>query len=241
MTCDKENKTMTKEPFFTEQELKEMGTRTADLIVAAIDSGDLEKAKTLTRRMLEEALRSHDFYVYWVTSLLSHIYRGYGDDALYKAVNESYGNALRPTLEKTVRGNDFRKKVENVASGQRGHLQPIEIVEDDEKVTLMMQPCGSGGRLMLNRYYEPPADLAKVKKAQNMTFDKEEFPIYCIHCPIGEIIALESAGLPLFALEPGERIGEDACKFHIYKMPNAIPAEFYERFGWKKRLPTDGR
>ena len=44
---------------FTESELKEMGMQTVDLIHEAIDKGDKERAKRLSRRMYTEWLSMH--------------------------------------------------------------------------------------------------------------------------------------------------------------------------------------
>jgi hypothetical protein len=42
---------MSKKRVFTDEELQEMGTRTLDLVMAAIDAGDKEKAKELAAKM----------------------------------------------------------------------------------------------------------------------------------------------------------------------------------------------
>lgn len=227
---------MKKKQIFTKEGLEEMGVRTSDLIDAAIDAGDLQEAKRLNHRMVEEFQIGHDGYLEWVTGLMSHIYRKYGDDALYEALHESFGDMFKPMLEShTQESLDVLQRVEMAATMIRGHAQPMKVVEDDEKITLMMRPCGSGGRLVQNNKYEPTGTFAKVKKAQTMTFSREDFPVYCTHCAIGEILAIEYTGAPLFAIEPAAKIGEQLCRFHVYKDPVAIPDEVYERFGKKKK------
>ncbi|MEM7468330.1 MAG: hypothetical protein AAF387_15780 [Pseudomonadota bacterium] len=47
--------------------------------------------------------------------------------------------------------------------GLHGHLQPLEIVQDEEKVTIFMKPCGSGGRLVQHGGYEAPLNFHRVK------------------------------------------------------------------------------
>lgn len=215
---------------FAEEELELAGARTSDLIDAAIDSGDLQKAKRLNHRMYKEFLGMHDLYLRWVTALLSHIYGRYGDDALHQALGESFAVPFRPVAE-TYHGSDARAKVERFAWGLRGHMQPLRIVEDDDKITLMMQPCGSGGRLVLNKEYEGPTAFAKIRKPQHMTFGREDFPIYCAHCSFQEMLPLEWFGEPVFVAEPAQRIGEQPCLFHIYKDPRRIPGKYYERYG----------
>jgi hypothetical protein len=124
---------------FTDKELEEMGTRTLDLVLEAIDAGDREKAKNLAERMYKEFNFLHDGYMFWVTGLLTHIYNNYGIDAVERAEREAHtieGRTVFRPPEKT----DIRSLVEHLASGLRGHLQPIKIQEDDEKISLTMQP-----------------------------------------------------------------------------------------------------
>ena len=49
-----------------------------------------------------------------------------------------------PSLDKMPQ--DLRARVKMFAAGLRGHLQPLHIEEDDEKVVIQMRPCGSAAR-----------------------------------------------------------------------------------------------
>jgi hypothetical protein len=213
---------------FTDEELELLGARTADLIDAALDAGDVQKAKKLSHRMAKECLAMHDLYLWWVTSMLSFIYRRYGDEVMYEALSEGYGLRFREAAEKVI-GQDPRRKAEILAGGNRGHQLPMKIAEDDEKITFFMGPCGSGGRLMLEKAYGPPMNLAKIKKAQPMTFGRKDFPIYCAHCFAQEVLPMQWFGEPVFVVEPADKIGEEPCRLHIYKDPKKVPAEFRER------------
>ncbi|MDD5398916.1 MAG: hypothetical protein PHU70_07550 [Dehalococcoidia bacterium] len=51
---------------------------------------------------------------------------------------------------------------------------------------------------------------------------------------------MEKTGYPLWVIDIPEKVGEEPCKFHIYKDPNGIPARFYERYGLKKPTPKSG-
>jgi len=76
---------MASKRIFTDKELEEMGTRTLDLVLEAIEAGDKERAKNLAERMYKEFNFLHDGYMFWVTGLLTHIYKNYGIDAVEKA------------------------------------------------------------------------------------------------------------------------------------------------------------
>jgi len=217
---------------FTESELKEMGKRTRDLIDEAIDAGDLEKAKRLNHRMYSEFLAMHDFYRDWVTGTLSYIWEHDGDDALYESLKQGLSSRFKQMVESYEKA-DFRRKVEMFAMGLRGHLQPIEVEEDEEKVCLTMHPCGSGERLVQEGAYGPPKNFSTVMDPHPMTYSRPNCPIYCTHEPILEILPIEWIGHPVWvAFPPEDRWG--GCSFCIYKDPKAIPEEVYKRLGKEK-------
>jgi hypothetical protein len=224
---------MAGKPIFTDKELEEMGTRTLDLVLEAIDSGDKEKAKNLAERMYKEFNFLHDGYMFWVTGLLTHIYKNYGIDAVEKAEREAHTIEGR-TVFKPPEKTDIRSFVEHLASGLRGHLQPIEIREDDEKISLTMQPCGSGERIIQKGGYSPEVGLATVKEPHNITWGMKDFPIYCVHCPVMEILSIESTGNFGAVHIVSEPIKHGSCQFVFYKDPAKIPEEFYTRIGKSK-------
>ena len=155
---------------FTDRELKEMGTRTLDLVLENIEAGNKEKAKELARRMYQEFNYLHDGYMFWVTGLQTYIYEKYGIEAVEAAERKAHtieGEVVFKPSEKT----DIRSLVEHLASGLRGHLQPITIKEDDEKISLTMQPCGSGERIIQKGGYE--AGLARIDAPHKITWGME--------------------------------------------------------------------
>jgi hypothetical protein len=224
---------MTAKRIFTDQELKEMGTRTLDLVMKAIDAGEKEKAKELANRMYKEFNFLHDGYFFWVTGLQTYIYKKYGIDAVEEAEREAHrieGEIVFRPPEKT----DIRSLVEHLASGLRGHLQPISIKEDDEKITLSMQPCGSGERLIQMGGYE--AGLARVKEPHRITWGMKDFPLYCVHCPVMEMMDIERTGRFGAVHIVTQPMYHGSCQFAFYKDPADIPEEFYTRIG--KRPPS---
>ncbi len=224
---------MKKNRIFTEKQLKEMGTRTLDLLLEAIDAGDKEKARELARRMYGEFQHLHNGYMFWVSGLLSHIYRRYGIDALEAAEREAHGIEFRALGRRPVNA-DLSTRVETLAQGLRGHLQPMTVEEDDEKVCITMMPCGSGQRIFARAAGEPAIGLATVKEPHAITWGKKDFPIYCVHCPLFEMLSIESAGYPAPVMLVPEKVGAGPCHFCFYKDPGAIPEECYARVGKKK-------
>jgi len=223
------------ERLFTEVELKEMGVETINLIDQAIDAGDLEKTKKLAHRMHKEFFTQHEDLRDWIASLLSFVERRLGDEAVYEAVHETFSQ-FSP-LFVAYHSQDIRRKVQMLAAGFRGHLTSLAIEEDDEKFTLMMTPCGSGGRAIRNNSYSPPKNFAKIKKPHKMTYGRADFPVYCAHCAIQDILPMEMTGYPVWVIDVPEKVGEEPCRYHIYKDPDKIPEKYYQRYGLKKPTP----
>jgi len=207
---------MNKKRIFTDKELKEMGGRTLDLVLEAIEAGNKEKAKELAQRMYREFNFLHDGYGIWVTGLQTYIYKNYGIDTLEKAEREAHtieGKIAFKPPEKT----DFHSLVKHQVGKMRGHLQPIVVEEDDEKVSITMKPCGSGERIIQKGGYE--AGLARVKEPHRITWGMKDFPIYCVHCPVGEMLAIERTGDFNLVKIVSDPIGKEGCHFTFYKDP----------------------
>jgi hypothetical protein len=205
-----------KERLFTTEELNKMGERTLDLLKESIGQGDKEEASRLSQRMYNEFLAMHDLYRNWVTHLLSFVGKRFGDKVLYEALEETVSGFTK-NLNKRYANKNIRRKFEILIAGLRGHLHPLKIEEDDEKFIITAQPCGSGGRLILEGGYDPPRNFLKVKKPQPMTFNRGDFPVYCAHCYLQNLIPAEEGGKPLFITRPADKLGEGPCVIYFYK------------------------
>lgn len=214
--------------YFTDEELEEMGKVTRDLILEAIDRGDLQQARELTDRMYREFLGMHDLYVYWLTATLSHVGRTFGNDALYEALRSGCDAWVTP-LARRYAGKDLKTRVRMLVAGLRGHLHPLRVEEDDEKVTVYLKPCGSGGRMILNGAYKPPYDFLEIDPSQPMTFDRQKFPVYCAHEMFMALLPMEAGLMPFAVVEPSSDFEHEPCRFILYKRPDAIPEKVFEQ------------
>lgn len=225
---------------FADEELKEMGTQTVDLIKAAVDSGNLDRVKDLADRMYSEFMDLHDMYMYWVSGLMSFIARREGDTALEEALRDSFAPMMASYVEdwkEWQKTGNHRAKAERTVLGLRGHGMPIKVLEDDEKFIFEMQPCGSGGRLVQQGAYEAPISFMTVDKAQPLTFDCSKQPIYCTHAAILTSLGIElgGTGMPEFPIEvPSASPGVESCKIYVYKDSRNTPEEIFLRLGKQK-------
>ena len=114
----------TRKRFFTESELKEMGEETVNLIQKAIDVGDLEKAKKLTKRMYREFFSVHETFRDWITSLLTYIYNQLGEESVYESMHMAF-QAPVEFLAAAYADQDASRKAQMLAAGFRAHLCPV--------------------------------------------------------------------------------------------------------------------
>lgn len=228
---------MIEERLFTQEELEELGTRTDELILKAIDDGDTQKAKKLVHRMYGELMAMHDLEVTMVTAALSFIGRRFGDETLHEALHEVLSSWVREAARDYAKVEDPRRRAQMFAYGLRGHGQKLRVEEDAEKFIFTMEPCGSGGKLVRDGSYGPPPGFYRVKKPQIMTYGKQNYPVYCAHCIFHEIVGIEETGVPLFILIPPDKPGTEPCRMLLFKDRKAIPEEFYERV--RKQKPRE--
>ncbi|MFH1090915.1 MAG: hypothetical protein V1742_05025 [Pseudomonadota bacterium] len=200
---------------FTEAELEALGRRTLDVLQETLDRGDLEQAKKLGKRMYIEFSAMHDLYMNWITDLLTFIGERYGDEDLSAALEKAVGTFTR-ALGPIYAGKDLRRQVEILMTGLRGHLAPVQLEEDEEKITLRNM-CGSGGRLVQQKAYDPPRNCLKIKTPQPMTFGRPDFPVYCAHCHFQNIIPMSPGQAQPYLIVPAEKIGQGPCTAYFFK------------------------
>ena len=218
---------------FTDEELKNLGTLTIDKIKTAADKGDAEAVKSLADEMYRQLAYLHDGYMCWVSGLQSWIYDNHGVDSLEAA--ERFAHAFEAKVAfLPVTGLSFKEEVERRCDILKGHVfAGIEVSEDDEKVIVAVDPCGSGGRLIEMDAYSKGA--AVIKEKCPASWGRGELPVYCCHCPIMEGMNLDNGG-DLKSFHPtSPRLSEKGrCEYHMYKDLKNIPEEYYARLGRKR-------
>ncbi|MFC1967715.1 hypothetical protein ACFLV2_03680 [Chloroflexota bacterium] len=223
---------MKKSRIFTEKELEEMGKVPRDSAIEAIEAGDKEKAIDIVNGIHNTAQGTLDMFVGWVADLMDYIYVHDGAEGLEEALRKTYERGESKRLEAFSK-MDVRGRVEAHAAGLRGLLQKLEIEEDDEKICIKMASCGTGQRLMEAGAYESPRNLSKMSP-HRLTWGTKDFPVYCSHAPMQEIIAIEKMGKPMFVRLPAAEVSTESCRLCYYKDDNSIPEEIYHRLGAEK-------
>jgi len=235
---------------FTERELQDFSKDCMDLALEAIDDGDLEKARYWCRREAETKNLTHDMFVDWLAALCSYICEQSGEETVVQVIRElmvaKFSNAASVAERRTlIEEKGLRAWVTwCIDLARQHHSYPgLTVTEDDEKIIITLNPCGSGGRLINAGLFEGEHGYRKLHRPGPHTWGETDIPVYCVHCPLGqEIIPIEVGGpgaqlwvhASPFPKKPG-----DPCIHYFYKNPADIPEEYYERLGMKKTGSAD--
>lgn len=217
---------------FTPDELSEFSKDNIGHALEALDRGDIETAKAWLRKHEETKNYIHDIYMHWVAKLMTHIYDHWGEEAAVAAIGETVRDFSLPTVahrQQVLRERGLRGWVQDMISGWRQHASHpgLTVEEDDEKITVNLNPCGSGGRLINAGAYDGPDGYRRLKQAGPHTWGETDVPIYCSHCAFAHELVPEGVGGKeaklWFHASPFPKKPGDPCIHHYYKDPKNIP------------------
>ena len=172
-------------------------------------------------REAQDALRD------WLSALLSRIYRERGVDTLERA--------LRYTAERTLFGwmpTDMarapEKRLPSWVRMLQGHFSELRIEEDDEKFTLIQDPCGTCTRQIQQGRYGAPLDLAIIEERHATTWFRGDTPVYRAHVPLWHVtLAQELVGVPWPVNQCPAGLGTGPCAVLLFKDPHNPAAKDY--------------
>jgi hypothetical protein len=200
----------------------------------------------------------HDRWADYQAGLLTFVASRFGEATLEEAfrhvldpyLRERYGPfdvRLRP-YEETVYRNAYLSY-----EAMRAHLcgpdrrGDIDVEEDDDKIVIAFDPCGSGGRQQRGDLVEgtpsraePPYAFGVTRERHDWAWNEEGVCYYCAHCCFAlERWPAEQWGHPVRVVDSplyGESRGPEPkkCTWTIYKSLEAIPPQAYERIGLEK-------
>lgn len=224
--------------WFSDAQLEAMARPTMDRALEALEAGDTEAARAACEAMKHEWGMLHDLMTESVLGLVTFIQDRLGDEGVADAWEASCEKGWRRHAE-AIDQLPRRTVAELLAATWRAHSTSgtgqdpgsFTIEEDDEKVTFVLHPCGSGGRLVRRGLYEQEG-YGSTTEERSWSFGMAHRPLYCTHCAfMNESMPLRWSGYPLYPLDPPEDYHADPCRWYWYKDPAAIPDRFARRYG----------
>lgn len=217
------------------------------------------EAQELLATLVEMWRQQHDRGADLQSGLLTFTARTLGEPA----IGEAYSWVLGPYLEERYKVFDVRnvpyeetleRNIYLAFEAMRGHLVgpertgDISYTEDEEKIVLAFDPCGSGNRGQRGDPIEhtgsrsdPPYEFGTTQNEYDWAWNEKGVCYYCAHCCFAlEYWPANQWGHPIRVvdspLHPDETTGDTPrkCTWTIYKSLDAIPDEAYRRIGATK-------
>ena len=229
-----------------------LGQATPKLIAKAIDEKDYDTARALAEYIVPEGKGLHDLFCDWIWDMLSKTGELHGEEAVYRLCRATQETWMMKRTWKALMKMSVEDRVYLNAEVMRSHLcgpsqdGEIEIIEEKDRISIKMDPCGSGGRMRrgdpvngTGPRMNPPYSFGCTKKAYPWSWGKQNVPYYCIHCAINEILPIEWGGYPLWVT--GYNADEsESCYWHFYRRPELIPNSYFTRLGFDKPQEFQG-
>jgi len=188
----------------------------------------------------------HDLLNLWVTALFSTIYEEKGMPYLSELVWETYVTMFESTY-RMYSMMETRSLFRNLVRMWYYHQATFRVSEEEDRFVFHLDPCGSGGRLYRGEVLMPgvfrygTGMLRESLEADDITFGRAPFPIYCIHCAATNRDQFE--GKPWSFIIDGEAMSEPAapCIQYLYKKeaPRVAPPKLLKQVGLREAKPLE--
>ena len=116
----------------------------------------------------------------------------------------------------------------------------LTVVDEGEYIAIVMDPCGSGGRMRRGDPVEgtpsrldAPYNFGATKEAHPESWGQAGVPYYCLHCANNELLPMRWGGHPLWVTAFSADASKP-CEWRFYKEADDIPENYYTRLGMQK-------
>jgi hypothetical protein len=239
--------------FLRQDDWQELGEPTTDQIARAIDAGDRELAKNLAAYVVAEGKSLHDLFCDWLWDVFTQIAAAHGEEEMHRIMRASQSTWMLRRSWKAFLRLPVEERVQLTAEIMRSHRGgprqqgELEIIDEPDRYTILMDPCGSGGRMRRGDPVDgtpsrlgPPYNFGATREAYPWSWGRKGVPYYCIHCCLNELLPMEWGGHPLWVTGYDPDAGKP-CAWHFYKSADKIPNEVYTRVGRTKPTPGEGQ
>ncbi|WP_327010511.1 hypothetical protein OHA72_26570 [Dactylosporangium sp. NBC_01737] len=187
-------------------------------VAEAAARGDADGALAVFDRREAEWRCAIDVLRDWLSALLSQIHAGHGPDELEAFHRRRGEDALRGLMNDIDR--PAGERLVNLVRLLQGHFTDLVVSEDDEKFTIVQDPCGTCARQVIDGRFAAGLGLAVVTDEHPVTWGGRPTTIYRTHVPIWHVeMARERLGVPwpVNLCPPG--LDGGTCTILLYKDP----------------------
>ena len=178
-----------KERYFSDFELEELARPMTDRIAETLKQGDLGKARRLLRDVKDEFLTLHDLYVMMLLATFTYIADHAGEPAVGEALDIQFDKCVKEQIFLRTTNMTAREKVVFLATmifgtdncnGSGYHKGKFSVQETKGEIRFILNPCGSGGRLLRSGCYDRMGSVQKYReKIENLivNFSARKLPL----------------------------------------------------------------
>ena len=202
-----------------------------DELIESVEAGNSDRCREVAYLLKAEYVIVHD-------GLRNAVARTLAEGIRFAGPEEGEAIGRRVVLELMGDGEipqysqgPIMQRLNNIAAGWHWHATQFELVEEPERFTFILGPCGSGMRLIQEGKYQGERALPLSVRPTLSTFMSTDYPTYCNHCSEMGHAALRF-NKAVFIVEGWTPLREQGlCLQHTYKDGHLPPDEFYERAG----------
>jgi hypothetical protein len=185
--------------------------------ITAVKEGRKDEAIRYIEELYLEFRPLHDRYGDWILSLLGFVKEKLGEEAVEKALKKTFEDVYKERAIATAKLS-YEERIRRYCQSHRAHYSEFYVEEDDEKTTIVIPYCGSGGRIQ-----EGGKVIDKsTQKAYPWSFNQSGVNYYCCHEAVFNQ-AYKDLGLDFVTYEYGKQYNEDgtpqgcSCRWIFYK------------------------
>lgn len=245
------------EPFDRDALMRDVTAR-ADECTSALVEADWASALMSADAVRETWRRVKDRDGDHSYGLIDAVTKAYGEGV----IGEMWDFVIRPLFNWRyasfdVSSQSWDKSLDQLmmvaCESMRAHLVGVdrtgdfELIEHDDRYVLRFDPCGSGGRIVRGDVVEgtpsrmeDPYNWSVSQEPHTWNHGQKGICHYCTHCiRLMEEMPMDQFGYPLRVVDPPVYPDSDPdarqyCQWQMFKDPEAVPVEFYERVGRAK-------
>ena len=210
---------------------------------ACLDADDRQGALAALETYHRAGKPVHDGYTEWTWLWMTLVADRYGEPVMLEQL-AAVGELLRGAALRRQASLPIEELVRQMAMAMRGHRcgpgeeGDITVAEEPQRYRITFDACGSGGRMRrrgeldgLPARQDPPFAFGVVKQPTPASWGRADVPYYCMHCALwSEVMTTDILGYParITLFDPD---GTKPCAWLIYKRPEDIPQEYFDRIG----------
>jgi len=139
---------------FSEEALLEESRPLCDKAIDALDQGNMDILRFLLGRMSVGHFELYVGYVQWIVRVAGKILNDFGEP-YFESTSQRVARFLMAPHVQDIKEGRGKKAVSELVNLWCHQLGPINYIgETEEEISFLFAPCGSGGRLRLESWYE---------------------------------------------------------------------------------------